>query len=137
MRNEEMKNTTCGERNLSLILVIPMYIWIANNIIKGIVSIFQIPLYIQYAEGIEIVGCLNPFLKFTVAASFILILNLKKSGLYMLLPVALFYFIINIIVEGLPYALVSMSFAAIFFILFFTVKKDGRTAYQVIFDKCK
>lgn len=137
MRNKEMKNTTGGERNLSLILVIPMYIWIANNIIKGIVSIFQIPLYIQYAEGIEIVGCLNPFLKFTVAASFILILNLKKSGLYMLLPVALFYFIINIIVEGLPYALVSMSFAAIFFILFFTVKKDGRTAYQVIFDKCK
>ena len=114
-----------------------MYIWIANNIIKGIVSIFQIPFYIQYAEGIEMVGCLNPFLKFTVAASFILILNLKKSGLYILLPVALFYFIINTIVEGLPYALVSMSFAAIFLILFFTVKKNGRTAYQVIFDKCK
>lgn len=135
MTHKESKPQDNNERKLNLLLIIPMYIWILNNITKAISSTVAIPLYIEYAEGVEKLACIDPLMRLGIIISLILILNLKKSGAYMYILIMLLYLVANTIVAGFVLALVSLSVSGVFVILFFTLKRNGKTAFQVIFDK--
>lgn len=126
---EELKSE--GSK-LNSFFVLLMWFWTIGNFFRFYTTLMLALVGMNFENnGIEIF--LLPILHFALAISLILIINLKRSGVYILIALSCITLVVNIITMGFTLGLFSMLFVALFFLLFFTLKKNGRTAYDVIF----
>ncbi len=111
--------------------------WLIVNVL-GLISNYGFSIFFENngAEDYLILATYYSMLAngLTIAGT-LLTIKFRKAGFYMIVIAAFSYFVAVVMIEGVFAVILTHFMFWIYFLLFFFVKKDGFTAYNIIFSK--
>ncbi len=113
-----------------------LVLWIVSSIISVFSNLCYYLLSLRLDEPeLEIVAIISIILSIFVIVGSLLVINFHKLGVYIISVAAIINFITLLLVEDSFNAIIGNFGFLLFFILFFSIKKNGVTAYNVLFPK--